>query len=623
MLNETVERIPDRVGLAQKRDGVWVKWTYTEYLRDVKNAAKGFIHLGLKPHHAVNIMGFNAPEWHISNVASIVAGGLATGIYSTNSVEAVRYVSQHSRGNIFVLEDQLQLDKVEKVLHELEHLKAIIQYTGTPTAPGVISWNELMEIGQGLPDKLLQDRLEQQAVNQPCMLVYTSGTTGDPKGVMISQDSLSWTCRVSKDMYNWHMDQEVGVSYLPLSHVAAQVIDIYLALFGGASIYFADNMALQGTLINTLKEVKPTKFLGVPRVWEKIEEKMKEMGKQNSGIKKSVMDWAKAAALEHNLDRMEGKPGNSFSYRAARFVIFKRIHAALGLENAGCPKIGGFYSSAAPLSPQTVEYFLSLDMPILELLGSSETAGPQTASLPGPGMRMGSVGKSYPHFETIILDPDENGVGEIVTRGRQVSMGYLWDEEKTRQLSDDEGWVHSGDLGRIDEDGFLFLNGRMKEIIITGGGENIAPVPIEDMLRVELEPIISHVMVIGDKRKHLACVITLKTELDERNQPTSNLQRDVLDWLAKLGSSATTAPELIREDNEEVKQDIARRINEANKHAISQAQRVHKFMIAREEFSLSGGELTPTMKLKRHFVLEKYSAEIEEMYENEIQTSMW
>jgi len=623
-MNETAQRCPDRCALAVKRNGVWVTWTYTQYLQDIRSAAKAFISLGLEQHHAVNILGFNAPEWHISNIASVVAGGLATGIYTTNSPDAVRYVAQHSRANIMVLEDEEQYEKIRGVQDKLEHLKHIIQYSGTPSVPGILSWSEVISLGQSLPDSLLQERLEKQAVNQACMLVYTSGTTGNPKGVMISQDNLTWTTSISKEVYNWDMDKEWGVSYLPLSHVAAQIIDIYLCAYGGGTIHFADRDALQGTLLNTLKEVQPTRFLGVPRVWEKIEEKMKELGRKNTGIKKSVMDWAKAAALEHHTERMQGRPGNSLSYRIARTLILKRIHAALGLQRAGAdPEVGGFYSSAAPLSPETFKYFLSLDMPILELLGSSETGGPQTACIPGEGMRQGSVGKCYPHFETKILNPDENGVGEIATRGRNVCMGYLWDEQKTSELVDEEGWVHSGDLGWEDKDGFIYITSRIKEIIITGGGENVAPVPIEDQMKAELEDIASHVIVVGDKRKHLAIIITLRTVPDDRNQPTEQLAEDVQDWLREHGSTATTARELIREDNADVKDAIFRAIKRGNQAAVSNAQRVHKFMIAPEEFSQAGGELTPTMKVKRHVVHEKYKQEIDEMYQYETMSSMW
>ena len=283
----------------------------------------------------------------------------------------------------------------------------------------------------------------------------------------------------------------------------------------------------------------------------------------------------------------------------------------------------GFYSSAAPLSPQTFQYFQSLDMPIMELLGSSETGGPMTAALKGTGTKPGSVGRGYPHFETAILNPNEDGVGEIITRGRNVFMGYIWDEEKTREVVDDDGFVHSGDLGRKDSDGFFYINGRIKEVIITAGGENIAPVPIEDDIKAELTDIVSQVMVIGDKRKHLSVIITLKTVLDEKNQPTNNLSEDVQQWLQDLGSSATTAKQLIEENNPEVNSFIMDALKRSNARSVSKASKVQKFMFAPTDFSLTGGELTPTLKIKRHVVVEKYAKEIEEMYQYDTISSMW
>jgi len=623
LLKETAERVPERTALAVKRDDVWIKWTYKEYFEDVQTVAKAFIKLGLKKSHGVGILGFNAPEWHISNMAAVVAGGLAAGIYTTNSSEAVTYVLEHSRANVIVLENEEQVAKVAPVWEDLGELKTIVQYLGKPTVPGVITWQELLDIGRTVDDSVLKESLEKQACNQPAVLIYTSGTTGLPKGVMMSQDNLTWTVQVAQEIYQWTWDAEHAVSYLPLSHIAAQVVDIYLSAYGGATVWFADDKALQGSLIVTLKEVRPTRFFGVPRVYEKIQEKLLDIGKNNKGLKKSIADWAKKSALEHHEEQMAGRPGNSLSYRIAKKLILSRIHAALGLDRASNNETGGFYSSAAPLAPHTFKYFQSLDIPVMELLGSSEAGGPQTASTVGTGTRFGSVGKSYPHFETKILNPDQNGVGEIVTRGRNVFLGYLWEEAKTNEVIDEDGWMHSGDLGKMDEDGFIYVCGRMKEILITGGGENVAPVPIEDTVKDELSNIVSHAMVVGDKRKHLAVILTLKTVLDSQNQPTDILHPDVVAWLEGLGCSATTPREVIAEENDEVKEALMKSMNNVNKKAISKAQKIHKYMIAPTDFSLAGGELTPTLKMKRFFITEKYEKEITRMFEHETQSSMW
>merc|ERR1719402_536107 len=224
-----------------------------------------------------------------------------------------------------------------------------------------------------------------------------------------------------------------------------------------------------------------------------------KVGKANTGVKKKVATFAKASAFEHHEDQMKGGPGNSLAYRVSKAVVLSQVRKALGFE-----RTKGFYSSAAPLSDDVFQYFQSLDMPIQELLGSSECSGPQTASTPGTGTKLGSVGRAYDTWEVEVQDPDpDRGLGEIVTRGRNCCMGYLWDEAKTAELIDPEGWVHSGDLGRFDEDGFLFIGGRQKEIIVTGGGENVAPVPIEDMMKVQMKDIVSNCMVLGDKRNLL------------------------------------------------------------------------------------------------------------------------
>jgi len=618
MLNNTVKRNPKGLAMAVKRNDEWVKWTYAEYLEDVKTVAKAFIKLGLKPYHSVNIMGFNAPEWHISAVAGVVAGGLTAGIYTTNSEDATRYVAEHSRCNIMVVEDEEQLNKVENIEGMLPELQAIIQYTGFPRSPEVLSWESLLEIGRGETEDELNRRLAGQATNQACTLVYTSGTTGNPKGVMLSQDNITWTCMRAHEVYDWKYDYENVVSYLPLSHVAGTFIDIYLIMYGGGAVYFADKMALQGTLLKTLVEAKPTLFFGVPRVYEKIQEKMKEVAKTNTGLKKTLSDMAKEAALEHHFATFEGKPGGGLKYKLGKKVVMSKVAKALGFE-----RTRGFYSSAAPLSEDVFRYFCSLDMPIQELLGSSETSGPQTASTPGAGIRLGSVGRPYPAWEVHVLNPDETGLGEIATRGRNACMGYLWEEGKTAELHDAEGYVLSGDLGRFDTDGFLYLTGRQKEIIVTAGGENIAPVPIEDQIKEVLKDYIANCLVIGDKRKHLACILTLRTVLDDKNQPTDVLHPDVKEWADGLGLEADTVEEFIAEDNPEVKSEIMTGIKKVNKRAVSNAAKVHKFMIAPQDFSLVTGELTPTMKVKRHFVIEKYKRKIDQMYEHETQSSMW
>jgi len=606
MLQETVVRAPDQIALTVKRDGRWVSWNYVEYEADIRRVAKAFIKLGLRPHHSVAILGHNAPEWHQANIATVVAGGIATGVYPTNSPEAVDYVLEHSRADILVVGDSENLAKVSSKTRA--KLAAVVLYEEDDVEPGVISWNRLLEIGDSVPDSALTERLEEQAVNQTCMLVYTSGTTSKPKAVMISQDNITWIIRVSQDVFQWQLDKESCVSYLPLSHVAAQVIDIYLTMYGGATVWFADKDALQGSLIDTLREAQPTRFIGVPRVFEKMADKLQEVGAKSGSLQRAVANWAKQAALNEHRARMGGEKKGSLAFLFAQRLLLSRIREKLGFSSAI-----GLYSGAAPLSEQTFNYFLSLDLPIQELLGSSETCGPQSVSLPDTGTRPGSVGRCFPHFQTEILDPDSDGVGEIITRGRQICLGYLWDEKGTRELIDEEGWVHSGDLGRVDSDGFFYVCGRIKELIVTAGGENISPVPIEETIKEELQ-VLSNVVVVGDERKHLSALLTLRTLADPTGKPMEELAPMVQDWLKEIGSSASSAREVLHQDCPKVRAALEEGIEAANCKAVSRASKVQKYVLLPTDFSISSGELTPTLKVKRHFVAEKYASEIEQMY---------
>lgn len=250
--------------------------------------------------------------------------------------------------------------------------------------------------------------------------------------MLLSQDNITWIIQASQDVFHWNYDREVCVSYLPLSHVAAQIIDIYLCFFGGATVWFADKTALQGTLVDTLLEARPTRFIGVPRVYEKMNERLVEVGTQARGLRKMVADWAKAQASSHHLSVMAGAGGGGLSYKLARRLILSQVHRRLGLDRAAHPTQGGLYSGASPLSLHTFHYFLSLDLPIMELLGSSETTGPQAASTPGVGCRPGSVGRSFPHFQTIIENQAGGSQGKIFGSVKK-SLQFYWRNRFTKR----------------------------------------------------------------------------------------------------------------------------------------------------------------------------------------------
>ncbi|KAJ7421600.1 Long-chain-fatty-acid--CoA ligase ACSBG2 [Willisornis vidua] len=546
LFQESVRKYGDYFALASKKGGRWIKLTYQMYYDECCKAAKSFLKLGLERFHGVGILGFNSAEWFIADIGAILAGGFAVGIYTTNSPQACHYVAENCSANVIVVENQKQLQKILEIEDKLPHLKAIVQY------------------GEEIKEK------------RPNLY------------------SLTWTAAAAGrfvQLSDARERQEQVVSYLPLSHIAAQMSDIWSAMTFGVQVFFAQPDALKGSLVETLREVRPTAFLGVPRVWEKMEEKMKSVGMKSSALRRKVASWAKGVGLQTNLKRMNGK-----------------VRKALGLDR--CTKC---YTGAAPITRETLEFFLSLNIPVLELYGMSESSGPHTVSVPH-SFRLSSCGKELTGCRTLIHKPDRDGIGEICFSGRHIFMGYLNMEDKTKEAIDEDGWLHSGDLGRHDKDGFLFITGRIKELIITAGGENVPPVPIEDAVKSAV-PIISNAMLVGDKAKFLAMLLTLKCNVDaETGEPEDDLTPEALEYCQKLGSKATKVSEVISSKDKDIYAAIQKGITAVNEGATSNAQKVQKWILLEKDFSIFGGELGPTMKLRRQVVAQKYKAQIAELY---------
>jgi len=602
---ECVGKYGGQKAMSVEREGKWVTWTYEQYFDDCCRVAKSLLKLGLTRFGTTVIMGFNSPEWFLADIGTIFAGGIASGIYTTNGVEATHYIADHCKAQVAFVEDDVQVQKFLACRDRLPNLKAIVQWSGTPKAnvPGLISWAEFMRLGESESDALLQQRISQQKPGHCCTLIYTSGTTGKPKAVMLSHDNVTWTARTCTPLLGLNNNERI-VSYLPLSHIAAQLTDLHGPFCVGGGIYFARPDALKGSLVETLAKVRPTVFLGVPRVWEKIEEKMRAVGAANTGIVKKIGDWAKGVGLEASKAKLAGK-SPSLMYYPAQKIVFNKIKAKLGLD--ACRLCA---SGAAPISKKTLEYFMSLDIILHDLYGMSESSGPHSINLPGFN-KIGTVGRAMPGAEMRLDRKDKKGEGEICMRGRHVFMGYLYNEAATMKTLDENGWLHSGDLGRIDEDGYLKITGRIKELIITAGGENVPPVLIEAAIKAAC-PAISNAVVIGDKRKYLSCLVTLKTEVDENGVPNNKLAAEALALAKTVGSSATTVEEATK--CQKIRASIQAAIDKVNNDATSRAQQIRKWSMLPKDFSLDGGELTPTMKLKRRVVNQKYSQQIEAMY---------
>ncbi|XP_023943345.1 very long-chain-fatty-acid--CoA ligase bubblegum isoform X1 [Bicyclus anynana] len=635
LLSRTAARYPDDIAFATKKaDGRWHKTTYKQYQENVRTIAKGFLKLGLERYHSVCILGFNSEQWYTSDLAAIHAGGYAAGIYTTNSAEACFFCLESSRANICVVQDKKQLDKILSVQGRLKHLKAIVQWEGVvnTSIPGVYSWDQIMAMGAKEPDTQLNNVLKSIAVNECCTLVYTSGTVGPPKAVMLSHDNLTWDAfSISERVGDLQPTVDVLISYLPLSHVAAQVVDIYTTLTNAVAVYFAQPDALKGSLIDTLKEVRPTRFLAVPRVWEKMYEKIMAVGKSSGSLKRYIATWAKEKGTEHHCARINGalsagmtglpvdftllemikywQSGTSCGYKMAKSVVFNKVRVNLGLDRCST-----FVTAAAPLSPDIKKFFLSLDIPIMDAFGMSEAAGAHTLSI-YPKFKLDCSGEVLDGTETKFGGSTSiNGPGEIQMRGRHVFMGYLNDEQKTKDALDDEGWLLSGDVGRLDSNNLLYITGRIKELLITAGGENIAPVLIEQTVQAQLLHV-GYAVLIGDRRKFLSILLTLKAKVDlNTGDALDELEPETCKWVASLGSKATKISEIVNTKDPVVYKAIEEGIARANKQAISNAQKIQKFAILPSDFSMNTGELGPTLKIKRNVVYEKYKDIIEGFY---------
>jgi long-subunit acyl-CoA synthetase (AMP-forming) len=579
-LERTAEAHRTSAAMRYKEDGEWRSITWGAYRDMVRHAALGFIDLGLDPGKGVAIIGFNRPEWFVSELAAVAAGGVPAGIYTTLTPDQIHYVATHCEAGIVVVENQELLQKVLEVRERLPDLRSIVVMEDADAGHGSVSWRELTSRGRAADDTELKRRVAALDADGLCSLIYTSGTTGLPKAVMLSHRNILWTAKTVTDLLGFESSFQL-LSYLPLSHIAEKMVSLYGPLTVGATAWFAESL---DKLPENLAEVRPHAFLGVPRVWEKIQAAMEAAGAQSSPLRKRLVRWARGVGLAGGYAEQAGDALPRF-YGLARRLVFSKVRAKLGLDRAVL-----CVSSAAPISEHTLEFFLSLGIPILEIYGMSECTGPGTVSLPGR-YQIGKAGFAFPGAELKIARD-----GEICMRGPHVFLGYYKDPEATSEAVDSEGWLHSGDVGEVDENGFLSVTDRLKELIITSGGKNVAPQLIEAKLKAI--PAIALPAVIGDRRKYLSALITLDPERVAREAESA-------------GSTARDAAAAA--DCSVFRRYLQRQIERVNE-TLASFETIKRFAILPGQFTIEGGELTPTMKLKRRVIVEKYASEIEALY---------
>ena len=607
--------VPNQVALRRKRGEHWVSWTWQQYFDQASHFAKALIAVGVSERVCTNILGANSPEWVFSFAGSILANCIPVGVYITSNTEACLYVAQHSEAQVIIVQHETHLVKYASIWEKIPTLKAIVcWHTGTGFQSlrekyrHVYSWEEFLALGGHANQRSLDTRIARQTPSQTCTIVYTSGTTGPPKGALLSNDNYTWVASALAS----HMqisDNEHIVSYLPLSHSAPQVLDIFLAMQSKACVSFADEKALQGTLIDTLREVRPTIFMGVPRIYEKLEERIRSQAASFGFLQKIMSNWGKDLGNRATHRQFQGK-SPPIGYCLANYFLFSKVKQALGLD-----KVKIFHVSSAPISRSTLDFFLSLNIPVLNVYGMTEMAGPTTFNSVARN-NVYSAGYVFPgcdlkimNFKGEKLRPGERG--EICVRGRHRFLGYYKSPSETKAAIDSNGYLHSGDEGYLDAHGFLFITGRFKELIITAGGENIPPILIENAIKEECR-LVSNVMVVGDSRKYLSALITLPSVPTPDGCPTNQLPVQTLLLIKSLGSQANTVTEAVI--CPKIQAFVGKIIANVNAKAASRAQEVRKWRFLVKDFSVAEGDLTPTLKLKRKVVAEKYRSEIEGLY---------
>lgn len=569
----------------EKTGSAWVPTYWEEYTTQVRAAARSLIALGIEPGNVVCMLGFNRPEWAIGQLAAMMAGAVGAGIYTTNSPSEVKYILAHSEAPAVILENESQWAKVKEVRDQLPHLRWAIMMRGTTIDdPMAMTWETFMQRGTTIDEADLDARIAAIEMEQLASLIYTSGTTGPPKAVMLSHHNLASTARNGQALFQL-TPNEVLLSYLPLSHIAEQMFTIHTGATVGYSVYFAESLT---QLPDNLREVQPTVFFGVPGVWERFRNRVGERLNESEGTKRKIADWAQTIGRRVADLRNKGQePGGKLAvqYRLADKLVFSKVKPLLGFSRTRVA-----VSGAAAINKEILEFFSGLDVTIYEVYGQSEGCGPTTFNRPG-ATRFGTTGQAWPGSE-VKLAPD----GEVIMRGPNVFMGYYKDAAATRDTLID-GWLHSGDLGRFDEEGYLSIVGRKKDIIITSGGKNIAPRNIEAALKnIEL---IGDAVLVGEGRKYLSALLTLEPEAAGRFAAANQIE----------GAELHTHPKVIAA--------IQAEIDEVVNPQFARVEQVRKFTLLSRPFSVEGGEMTPTLKLKRKVIYDMHLDAIEDMYTDE------
>jgi long-chain acyl-CoA synthetase len=587
---ERVAASGDTVALREKDLGIWQRVTWQQYLDHVKRFALGLLSLGFKRGDHLAIISENCREWLYADLACMSLGGVTLGVYPTSPYPEVHYVVKHSDSVMVVCEDQEQTDKILEVIDDLPMLQKIIvkDMKGLRHYPkdNIVSFHEVEELGvrRAEEDKDLFDREVAKGDSEDvCIMIYTSGTTGQPKGAMVNHRNVeAMTLAAAKALDT--NPEDAAVSYLPLCHVAEQIFSLYLPLYVGTVVNFAESIA---TIQNDLREMAPTVFLGVPRIWEKLQNSIVVSIKDSTWIKRTLFERCLAIGYEAADKRLAGKSLGlrlQLAWWAGYWLIFRALQNYVGLRNSRL-----CFAAAAKVSPEVLRFFHAIGIRAKEGYGMTECTGLSFIHV-GDDIKLGTVGKPVDCIEFKIAED-----GELMKRGPSIFVGYYKNSEATANTVVG-GWLMTGDIAEVDEDGHLAIVDRKKDILITSGGKNIAPSLVENELKVS--PFVKEAILLGDGQKFVSALIQVDFENVGKWATDNRLPYTNFKSLSQLPE----VRKLIQKEVDLVNEKFAR------------VENVRKFILLTKELDHDDDEMTATMKVRRANIYRKFAPEIEQIY---------
>lgn len=587
MFYNRVRKYGEKTMMLVKKDGEWTPLSWNYVGDTIRNLTLGLVSLGMKPGERLSLLSENRPRWAFTDLATLGAGGTVVTIYATNTPEQVAYIINDSDSHFVAVSNNNQLQKVLEMSDSLPNLKHIIIFDPidgiTDKDPRVKSLAEVMNLGRDFEDQNQFDkRLEAADRDTIATLIYTSGTTGDPKGVQLTHGNLLSNVEAAGKLVPASPD-DLALSFLPLSHSFERTAGYYFMVYSGCTIAYAESI---DALMPNIGEVHPTVMVSVPRIYEKMHARIIEAAEAKGPMKKNIFDWAVNVGREVSTLKQQKKSVSALlkaKLALAHKLVFGELERRLG------GRLRFFVSGGAPLAQEITEFFHAAGVLILEGFGLTETSPIITCNTP-ENYKFGTVGKPVPGVEVKIASD-----GEILCRGPNIMVGYYKKPEATKEALEG-GWFHTGDIGEFDDEGYLRITDRKKDLIITSGGKNIAPQVIESMMK--MEKYIDQVNIVGDKRKYLTAVIVPAfPELKE--------------YAKQKGIGFESNAELVA--NVEIHKLIEEGVKRVNSE-LAKYETIKKFILSDVEFTQENGMMTPTLKVKRKVVNKYFAGKIDGMY---------